>query len=108
MGKLTVIAAVLTSLAATASPAPSADVLVVEGSQGLADNQRLVRLGDLQLASSADRRILQERVALAIAELCDPTRFSVADPQGSMTCTRQAWTDVQPDLNRLGARLALR
>ena len=109
MGKLTVVAAPMTSLAAaTPAAAQPADVLVVGGDRTLADNQRLVRYGDLRLASPADRRALHHRVALAIAELCDPTLFSVTEPQGAMTCTAQAWTDLQPHLARLTPRLATR
>jgi UrcA family protein len=108
MGKITVVAAAIAATAAGVAAAQPANVLVVQGGRALADNQRLVRYGDLQLTSAADRRALRERVALVIADVCDPSHFSVSDPQGSMTCSKQAWTDIQPRISELEARLASR
>lgn len=108
MSKITMVAAAFAASVAGVAGAHPANVLVVEGGRALADNQRLVRYGDLQLASAADRRALRERVALAIADVCDPSHFSVSDPQGSMTCSKQAWTDIQPRISELEARLAYR
>jgi len=109
MGKFALIAASVAALSAAGiAGAEPANVLVVQGGRALADNQRSVGYGDLQLASAADRRVLQERVGLAIADLCDPTHFSVAEPHGSMICTQQAWTDVQSRMGQLTARFASR
>ena len=94
--------------ASAAASAQPADTLIVKGTRGLADNQRLVSYGDLQLASLSDQRALRERVGMAITDLCDPSHFSVTEPQGSLKCASQAWSDVTPQLARLTARMASR
>jgi UrcA family protein len=108
MGKIVTAAALLAASLAGAAAAQPVEVLVVQGGRAVADNQRVVPYGDLQLSSIADRRVLQKRVGLAIADLCDPSHFSVAEPQGSMACTRQAWTTLHAHLNQLTPRLAAR
>jgi len=105
--RLAILAAASIAIAGATAAEPS-NVLVVQGGRLIAGNQRLVHYGDLQLANSTDQRLLRERVGLAIADLCDPSHFSVADPHGSMTCTKQAWTDVQPRMRQLSVRLAAR
>jgi len=108
MGRIIGMAAALAASMAGVAAAQPANVLVVEGGRAPADHQRVVRYGDLRLASVGDRQVLRERIGLAIADLCDPSHFSVAEPQGSMMCARQAWTDVEPRMNQLTARLASR
>jgi UrcA family protein len=100
-------AAALLGVSAAASAQP-ANTLVVQGTRALADNQRLVSYGDLQLASLSDQRALRERVGMAITDLCDPSHFSVAEPHGSLNCASQAWNDVRPQLARLTSRMASR
>jgi UrcA family protein len=99
-------AAALLLAAGTAQAEPG--TLTVTGSRTLADNQRVVSYGDLQLASAAGRSALRARVASAITDLCDPRHFSVAEPHDSMRCTAQAWTDINPRLDQLSPRMASR
>ena len=94
--------------ASAAAAADPADTLVVQGASALADNQRLVPFGDLQLASLSGQRALRERVGMAITDLCDPSHFSVTEPQGSLKCASQAWREVTPELARLTPRMASR
>lgn len=94
--------------APTAALAQPADTLVVHGARELADNQRSVAYGDLVLASADGQRTLRSRVDWAISSLCDSSHFSVSDPQGSLKCSAQAWTDVTPQLARLNPRMASR
>ncbi|MCW3798024.1 UrcA family protein [Sphingomonas sp. BN140010] len=108
MRSITLAAAALAASLAGTAVAQPASLLVVEGGRPLAGNQRLVPYGDLQLTSAADRQVLHHRIGLAIADLCDPSHFSVTDPQGPMACAKQAWTDVQPRVGQLTARLASR
>jgi UrcA family protein len=82
--------------------------LVVQGSRILSDNQRAVSYADLRLASASGQAQLRQRVGLAIAELCDPRRFSVAEPQDSMKCSAEAWAEVKPRLEALSPRFAAR
>jgi UrcA family protein len=105
----TLLVAGLALVISTGAPAAAEQggVVIVEGSRALADNQRLVRYGDIQLADTVGQRVLRERIALAIADLCDPTRFSVSEPHGSMECRNVAWSDVQARLPKL-RHLALR
>ena len=105
---------IIAAVAATVSLVPAsaiaqpADTLVVHGVRALADNQRSVDFGDLQLASLSGQRELRARIDRAITILCDSSHFSVSDPQGSLKCASQAWRDVSPDLARLTPRLASR
>ena len=82
--------------------------LVVQGSRVLADNQRAVAYGDLQLASAEGRAELQQRVAFAIADMCDASRFSAAEPQDALKCRAEAWAGVRARLDQLSPRLASR
>lgn len=109
MSKLGLVAAA-TLMGALMAPALAAEpsTLVVQGSRAVADSQRAVAYGDLQLASAEGREQLRQRVAFAIAELCDPRRFSVAEPHDAMKCSIQAWRDVMPSLEQLSPRLASR
>ena len=104
MGAAGVMAAFAT-IATAAEPAPT---LVVHGSRLVADSQRAVPYGDLQLASAQGRDALRERVALAIADLCDPSRFSVAEPHDALKCRNETWAQVAPRLEQLSPRLASR
>ena len=104
-----VVAAVLAGLTmAGAAAAEPANVLIMQGSRAIADNQRAVPYGDIQMASIAGQRELKDRVGLAIADLCDPSRFSIAEPHDGMKCAQQAWSNVQPHLQQLTARMATR
>jgi UrcA family protein len=94
--------------AATAVSAEPAGTLVIKADRVLADNQRAVAYGDLQLASAEGRAALRNRVGLAIDSLCDPKRFSVAEPTDANKCAAQAWAEVTPRLNELSPRLAAR
>ena len=105
--RLLLLTAALVAAPAVAVAQP-ADTLVVQGARDLADNQRLVSYRDLQLTSLGDQRTLRSRVDWAIASLCDSSHFSVSDPQGSLKCTNQAWSDVAPQLARLTPRFASR
>lgn len=102
---LGVVLAFACSPAALAGPS---DTLVVQGSRQGGPDQRVVSFADLDLARPDHRRELHARVGLAIADLCDATRFSVADPHGPMTCRNRAWKDLSPALARLGSRMAMR
>lgn len=105
--RLMLIAVALVAAPAAANAQP-ADTLVVQGTRTLADNQRLVSFGDLQLASLSGQHELRSRVDWAITTLCDSSHFSVTDPQGSLKCANQAWSDVAPQLARLTPRFASR
>ncbi|WP_114229066.1 MULTISPECIES: UrcA family protein [Sphingomonas] len=105
MRLLLTVALLAVPAAALAQPA---DTLVVQGTRTLADNQQLVSYADLQLASASGQRELRHRVDGAIASLCDSSHFSISDPQGSLKCSNQAWTDVAPQLARLTPRFASR
>ena len=98
------------TLMGAAAPAFAGEpsTLVVQGSRVLSDNQRAVSYADLQLASSQDRAVLRNRVAMAIADMCDPKRFSVAEPHDAMKCSAEAWASVAPRLDQLSPRLASR
>jgi hypothetical protein len=41
------------------------------------------------------------RLNLAVASLCDASRFSVADPTGSLHCSNEAWDSVRPQLAQI-------
>ncbi|GAA4034013.1 hypothetical protein GCM10022281_12600 [Sphingomonas rosea] len=101
-------AAALIACSGAAVAAEPMGTLVVSATRSLADNQRTVSYGDLQLASADGRAQLRNRVAGAIADLCDPRRFSVAEPHDSIRCTAQAWSDITPRLDQLTPRMASR
>jgi len=105
--RLLLLTATLLAAPAAAIAEP-AGTLIVQGARSLADNQRVVSYGDLQLASADGQRALHSRVDWAIGSLCDSSHFSVSDPQGALKCSAQAWTDVAPQLARLTPRLASR
>ena len=98
----------LAAVCSIPAPAEPAKTFVVEGSRALGTNQRIVSYADLEVASSSGQKVLRKRVALAIADLCDPSNFSVVEPQGSLKCSAQAWSDVGPVLARISPRLASR
>lgn len=109
MAKAFLVAGLALALGAVGpAGAEPTDILVVQGNRTLADNQRAVPYGDLQLASEADQRVLRERIGLAISELCDASRFSVSEPHGSMECRHGAWKDVRAKMPQRHARLAQR
>ena len=95
----------LTSGAAIAQPV---DTLVVQANYPLADNSRVVSYADLQLASPEGRAALEKRVAMAVSDLCDVRRFSVAEPHDSLKCSAETWASVKPRLAALSPRLASR
>lgn len=105
--RLMLLTAALIAAPAAALAQPS-DTLVVQGTRTLADNQRLVSFGDLQLASASGQRELRSRVDWAITSLCDASHFSISEPTASLKCTNQAWADVAPQLARLTPRFASR
>lgn len=105
IGTLVAVTMLCAAGGAAAEPSP---VLVVQGIRALADDQRAVHYGDLRLTSASGQQALRARVGLAIAELCDPARFSVAEPADSLKCTRDTWAAVEPELSRLAPRLAVR
>ncbi|WP_084607506.1 UrcA family protein [Sphingomonas jaspsi] len=92
------------SVAAQAEMSPGVNDLLIQGKRELADNQRLVHYGDLNLRGEAGQLALRNRVNSAIADLCDASRFSVADPTGSLKCSNEAWADVKPRLASLNVR----
>lgn len=100
----------LTAFLLLAAPAiaQSNDTLVVQANYPLADNSRVVSYADLQIASSEGRAALHKRVAMAVSDLCDVRRFSVAEPQDSMKCSAETWAAVKPRLDSLTPRLASR
>jgi UrcA family protein len=100
--------ALATGLAAAPATAEPGNTLVVQGSRLPADSQRIVRYGDLQLASATGREQLRTRVGMAIADLCDPSRFSVAEPVDALKCRADAWAAVTPRLEQISPRLAAR
>ena len=106
--RLLLMSAAIALAAATTAQAEPVDTVVVKGRGQLADNQRLVSYGDLQVGTYVGRAKLERRVSMAIADLCDPSRFSVAEPHDSMRCTAQAWSEITPQLDRLSPRLASR
>ncbi len=95
-------------LTSGAAIAQSADTLIVQATYPLADNSRIVSFADLQLASPEGRAALEKRVAMAVSDLCDARRFSVAEPQDSMKCSAETWASVKPRLAALTPRLASR
>jgi UrcA family protein len=99
---------VLWSAASAASAEPARSALIIQDSGAAAVEQLAVPYGDLQLASISHQKVLRSRVGMAIAELCDATRFSLAQPHEASRCTRDAWSDVQPRLRQLTPRLASR
>lgn len=101
------IAAPLAAAVPSAAPAP-AGAVIVEAERLSSDNQRVVEVADLDLGSSAGLAAARRRVGMAIAELCDSTRFSAADPHDSMRCTAETWAAVTPRLEALAPRLASR
>lgn len=95
-------------LLATPAIAQSTDTLVVQANYPLSDSSRIVSYADLQLSSAAGRATLHKRVAMAVSELCDVRRFSVAEPHDSMRCSAETWASVKPRLDALAPRLASR
>nr|WP_294849689.1 UrcA family protein [uncultured Sphingomonas sp.] len=98
------IAAVSIGMPAQAALTPGANELLVQGHRNLDDNQRLVSYADLNLRNEAGQQALQQRVGMAIADLCDASRFSAADPAGSLKCAKAAWAEMQPQLAQLSNR----
>lgn len=100
-------AAALLTLSGAAGAEPSG-TLLIKANRALAENQRSVAYADLQLASASGRAELRDRIGKAITDLCDPRRFSVAEPTDSLKCAAQAWADITPRLDALAPRLASR
>ena len=89
------------SLVATntmAASVPNMNDILVQAPKVLNEDQRLVKVSDLNLGSAEGRSVLMHRVNFAVTSLCDASRFSVADPTGSLACSKEAWASVQPQL----------
>jgi UrcA family protein len=106
--RMILLAAAAASLLTGVASAEGADVLIVQGSRIVADDQRAVSVGDLQLATTEGQAALRKRVGFAIADLCDARRFSVAEPTDAMKCRNETWAAMQPRLDQLSPRLAAR
>jgi UrcA family protein len=86
---------------ANGSAAAVAPRLIVEAPRRLGADSQAVFVGDLALDQPSGRQQLVRRVGMAISTLCDPARFSIADPAGRLRCTQAAWQDVQPRIAAL-------
>ncbi|GAA4010476.1 hypothetical protein GCM10022280_04650 [Sphingomonas swuensis] len=108
MRALLILAASAFAASLPATAAEPESVLVVQGSRMMSDSQRAVRYDDLSLASAQGREQLRTRVAFAIADLCDASRFSAVEPTDAMKCRAETWASVAPRLDQLSPRLASR
>ena len=95
---LSAIALSLASTNAMAASVPTTGDLIVQAPKVLTEDQRLVKVSDLKLDNASGRAALMNRVNFAVASLCDSSRFSVTDPTGSLTCSKEAWASVEPQL----------
>ena len=98
---LSAVALAMTATNATAASVRSTGDLLVQAPRAVSENQRIVRVSDLSLNSAHDRDVLLSRLNLAVASLCDASRFSVADPTGSLHCSNEAWDSVRPQLAQI-------
>lgn len=101
MRSLVSLSAMALSLVATnaiAASVPNTNDILVQAPKILSDDQRLVKVSDLKLDSASGRAALMHRVNFAVTSLCDTSRFSVADPTGSLVCSKEAWASVEPQL----------
>ena len=104
MRRLIALSAIVVASFASSAMAvsvPTTGDLLIQAPRAMSDNQRLVKVSDLALNSASGRAILMRRVDVAVASLCDASRFSVADPTGSLHCSNEAWDSVRPQLAQL-------